>query len=395
MEIQDTIYKLLWDKRHVQIPDEISVPEQFRNIIIKDPTLEDRNMYLIAKDREIKISKAAGVPSEEEIFENARLSGYWTDEDDYVIKNANDKIAELQDELDRCKFTFKKKQLKKDIETIHKSKKIVENKMSDLRSNSAEYLANEVSIEFLLRRVCVSFDDQKLIWKNDEEFLDFKNQYPQAFVLLLHAVLSEGVLPSKEIREVARSLEWRLTWVLNRENLESIFNKKIGDLNLNQRLLIYWSRVYDSAIESMEPPSSDVVSDDDKFDDWLISRKNDATNPKSKQSKASGHQEQMTILDGEYIEVCTCGVGSQNGVPLTKRRCHNISCKYGTYKKYSNTEREAIAQQVYARNSDSVRSHINNEQNKVDRHKLIPEEQLRDKRARTLLGLNTKIFKPK
>ena len=195
--------------------------------------------------------------------------------------------------------------------------------------------------------------------------------------------------------EVARYVDWLLLWTLSRENLDGLFNRPIADINFNQKLLIYWSRVYDSAFEDPKPPDQDIIEDDGKFDDWLanrdLERKEEKEGRKNKNS-VFHHQEQMIVLDGEFIETCTCGVGPQNKVGLGLKKPHQVECLYGQWRPYTRLEKDELADQVYGRNSKNIRRYIDKEQDRVLRAGMVQEQHLRGTHSRKILGANTNVI---
>lgn len=391
MSVQEKIQQLLWDRRYVEIPEEHR-PPGIDYVLIKDMTIEDRNLYTFVRRKELELARKQGVLTEVELLAEAKKNGYWTDEDDTIMSKMEEHIVMLEAEQKKQKFLARKKSIQVDIDAAIRKRSETQAKKNENYFNSADYYANEVATSTLIRRIVHNIDGT-LIWPDDSTFLLFKQKYFGFIIFVTNEVLSEGVMASDEIREIARFPEWRLTWTLQRENLSSIFNRSVGDLTLNQKLVIYWSRVYDSAIESAEPPTSEIINDDEKFDEWLankdLSSKEEST---SKHSSSKDHQERMQVLDGEYSEICNCGAKSKNvGKGLGERIQHTITCPWGTFRKYTTQEKEQIARQTYSRNTDRVRTLIENEQQAVIEKGEIEEHRLRGKKTRHILGMKTDI----
>src|SRR5689334_1214762 len=391
MSVQEKIQQLLWDKRYVFVPEEVRALD-LEYVLIKDMTVEDRNLYSFVRMRELDSARKQGVPTEAEIMVQAKAAGFWTAEDDLILSKADEHIAFLKGELSRQKFLARKKSLQADIDNTIEKKNTVQSKKGGYFVLSAEYLASEIAASTLIRRLVLRIDGSQL-WKDDSSFLLFKQNHLGFVVFITNEVLSEGLMPIDEIREVARDPEWRLTWTLQRENLPGIFGRKISDLTLSQKLLIYWSRVYDSAFEGSEPPSSEVINDDDKFDEWLANR--DLAREEQSDKKRLGakdHQERMQLLDGEYSEVGNCGAKAKNvGKGLGERVQHTRTCPWGTFRKYTSQEKEQIARQTYSRNTDRVRTMLEKEQQVIVEKGQIEEHHLRDKKTRHVYGMKTDI----
>lgn len=201
------------------MPQDMEAPSDLDYVILKDLTLDDRNYYLFIRDLEEHKARMAGVPTEGEIMLKARESGYWTDDDDDVEERADDHIAFLEGEY-KAKKKFKSRQniIKLQIEDAKAKKEYVGAKRNNLKQQTAEYLAHEIASFMLLRRVALRPDGTELI-PDDSTYLLFKENYIMLVFYLIYEMMSEGALETVEIREIARSTEWRLTWGLARENL--------------------------------------------------------------------------------------------------------------------------------------------------------------------------------
>lgn len=371
-------------------PKEMEVPQDVEYVVLHDLTLEDRNYYLFIRDLEEHKARVEGVRTEGEIMEDARQCGYWSEIEDQIEQKADDHIAYLEGEF-RAKAKFKSRQniIKLQIEDALAKKEYVEGKRNELKRQTAEYLAHEIASCMLLRRVAFKADGSLLI-PDDKTFFKYKEEYVIFLFYLIYEMMSEGALDIAEIREIARSTEWRLTWCLSRENLSSIFGRNVGDLTINHKMLIYWSRVYDSALESPEPPDAEIINDDDKFDDWLAGRD---LGRKDKIESTHHHQERGYILDGEYIEVCTCGAKEKNkGKGHGERIPHANICLYGTWHQYTAAEKEAKARQIYGRNTSGVRKIIDQEQEAVLQRGVVEEQHLRGQKTRKVLSMPSKVI---
>lgn len=83
----------------------------------------------------------------------------------------------------------------------------------------------------------------------------------------LFSFYTENTLSFDTIRELSRTLPWVNMWSALKKN-GRIFERTY--LTEEQRLLLYWSTIYDNIHESPECPSDEVLEDDDMLDGWLI-----------------------------------------------------------------------------------------------------------------------------
>lgn len=392
MSVQEKINRILWDRRLITFPPGLETPTDLEYVFLKDLTLNDRNFYTMIRDIEEHKSKLEGVPTEQDCMDAARQSGYWGKIEDEIETKADEHIAFLEAEFEsKKKFKSRQNIIKLQIEDALAKKAWVQKKRNEFRLHSAEYLAHEIATFKLLRRVALK-PDESLLFPDDNTFLNIKRDYFQFVYFLIHELMSEGVWDIPSIREIARSVEWRMFWTLSRENLPAIFNRPIGDITFNQKLLIYWSRVYDSAFETHEPPEKEVIDDDNAFDQWLANR--DLHKEEEKlDTPVQKHAEHGQVLDGEYIDTCTCGAKAQNkGKYLGEKLPHAATCPFGTWYRYTPEERDERARMIYGRNSKSIREIINREQDNVQSKGLVQEQHLRGKKTRHMLGLKTNVI---
>lgn len=113
-------------------------------------------------------------------------------------------------------------------------------------------------------------------------------------IIQLHDWISTKRLTEKDIRKIAKSREWRQIW--NVKDSGQIFTSPLFLLSDEQRDLLFWSRLYDSANESADSPTEEVLEDDYAFDGWLIDKRQErvrenAQASREKFSKASQAQD--------------------------------------------------------------------------------------------------------
>lgn len=94
--------------------------------------------------------------------------------------------------------------------------------------------------------------------------------------------MSQNRILESHIRELAHTDPWRGIWAI-RKSERSLFGGDIVDLTDDQKNLVAWSNIYDNATQHHEKPSEEVLSDDDRFDGWMIVQK--------RQREANEHKE--------------------------------------------------------------------------------------------------------
>ena len=376
--VQDLLNFMLWDRRLILLPDA-------RVLVILNPTVADRNIAALEKRLCTQQAIESETPTEAELLANAREGGLWTDEDDLVIKEGESHIAFLESEKAKQKFLTKKNKIQEQIEKTKEKLQSTLDKKQGFYVLTAEYMANEAFVLTLLKRLILN-EDGTPFFSRSNTISYVKESDPLALNILIREIVSEGMLPHVDIRRVARSVEWRMLWTLNRENIQSLFNTPVANLSINQRGLIYWSRVYDLAYESTEKPDEEVIQDDARFDAWLQNRNSEKDENKQQRKGVPDHHERGQIIDGYYIETCTCGVKDMKVKGHGERPPHMSDCQYGTYRKYTREEKNKIADEIYAKNAPRIQQLQRQEQNKVADVGLIDEKNLRGQKSRMILG---------
>lgn len=394
----DSLNAILSDYRYISIPDDINRPVDADFLIVKDPCSDDILYASFLKEKALKLAEKEGVPSEEELLDSFKQQGLWTDKDSDILSEIEKEIDFVKSEIKKnARFIAKRKTLQKKLSDFEDLKASLNKKSESIKANSREYLAHEVYVFTLVQR-CTLLPDKKPLWSNEESFYRDKSLYPNFIIFLAQSILRGIDISIAGIRKIARSSEWRIVWALQKENVLSLFNKKADELSTAQQLLIYWSRVYDSALEDIKDPvDAETMEDDEKFDEWFANREirkqEESEQDDHRWKKSSHHQEQMVALNGYYVETCICGIGPQKGVPPAMKKRHDHSCLFGVWQEYSQEEKQKIADQFYARNSKGIRQHINREQERVADLRLIGEERLRDKKQRLVLKQPSKVVK--
>jgi hypothetical protein len=142
-------------------------------------------------------------------------------------------------------------------------------KKTEFQDKTCEYNSNYFKLAYLLEKS--SFIDNTIPVKDNIN------------ISKLITTFNEKSLQEHQIREVAKSYEWKSLWNASKTT-NGLFDRSANELTNEQVILISWSKFYDSIHETVEPPSDDVIEDDIAFDGWMIvqSRKRKEENNKKK-----------------------------------------------------------------------------------------------------------------
>ncbi len=109
------------------------------------------------------------------------------------------------------------------------------------------------------------------------------------YVLMLH--YQDNIISEDYIREISHNSPWHTIWAIGTKT-GGVFGKPSIKLSLDQQRLAMWSMMYDNIRESPNPPSEDVINDDDMLDGWFsLERKNRGETQQSLGSKIDSADE--------------------------------------------------------------------------------------------------------
>lgn len=111
-------------------------------------------------------------------------------------------------------------------------------------------------------------------------------------------------ISNEEHREIARTEPWRSYW---NANSDFVFGTPVVDWTEDQKAVVLYSRMYDSAYKSTEPPSELIIEDDDLFDGWMIEQKKEYERSKKEKGtkKAFGNNSDKFDNADEIYSIVT------------------------------------------------------------------------------------------
>ncbi len=103
-------------------------------------------------------------------------------------------------------------------------------------------------------------------------------------VIIERAIMKANTdkLGHEDFRELSRTDPWRSIWSAASDKL---FGSDISD---DQCVLVMYTKMYDSAYKSNDPPDNYIIEDDDLFDGWLIEQRKQIDKERAK-SKNKNH----------------------------------------------------------------------------------------------------------
>lgn len=405
-EVTELLDAIIWGRRIVEVLDRHGEERVF---VFRPLTLEERNMGQYVHKQAERQARRRGVSTRDELTKDAVAHGIWKKSYETEAKLLREEHNKLLDELRREEEANKKRRSPTTkLTKLRKRFQYITNTLLEIDSNytryidlpSIEYLSECERGNYFLSCTTLSFPEMKPIWATLDD-LEHETD-TQLAAALLRMYYTESLADEAAIRRVARSGFWRCKWMGSKKNrgVKTLFNREMYDLTLDQFRLVYWSQVYDSAYESMDAPSDNVIDDDKLFDRWLEEQhqKRKAEHKKSAFNKKVSHltkdgQEVGFNVQGEFCEECICGVKDTKDKRPNRLAdsTHAPDCSYGVYIYYNKEKKIGKIEEVQSANPEAVRRILGNEQKRLANKDAsgIEEQFLRGDNTRSALGMDT------
>jgi len=413
-DINELLDAIIWGRRIIEVENCKSEEVVF---VLRPLTLEERNMGNYIYGQAMKKGKGAGVLTRDQLIRQAIKHDLWKSTNDKDLKILHEELSKITDALHveettnmldkqgrpkRKSPTSKFKRFTNQVTSIQKTiRQLESDHVQYIDLPSIEYQAECNRGNYFLYCATLGFPEMQQVWSSLQ---DLENETDTILVgALLRKYYDDSIADDSEIRRIARSGFWRCKWMGSKKNsgVKTLFNREMYDLTLDQFRLVYWSQVYDSAYESLESPSDEVINDDKLFDRWLEEqeqkqkqqRKKSAFDKKVSHLTKDGNEVGFNV-QGEFCQNCTCGVKDEAEARGSDKRghAHDPSCSYGVYLYYSEERKQQKVEEIQSTNPASVRKFLGSEQKYLSRigSEGMEEQNLRGNKARQTLGMETK-----
>jgi hypothetical protein len=405
-DVNELLDAIVWGRRIVEIPDNEDGEQVF---VFRPLTLEERNMGNYIYKQALRHGKKAGIATREQLIKDAITYDLWRVGYEKEAESLRKEWLKVSEELTKEEEANKKRRSPTTklvrlrarhahiVDTLHQ---IDEDRTRYIDLPSVEHMAECQRGNYYLHCATLTFPEMNQVWPTLQSLEEETNTTMAAY--LLRAYYRETIADESEIRRVARSGIWRCKWSGSKKNggVKTLFNRDMYDLTIDQFRLMYWSQIYDSAFESMDVPSDDVIEDDKLFDRWLDDqhqkrkqeRKKSAFDKKISRISRDGDEVAIPVL-GEYCKECICGVKETaskrpNGLADST---HDASCSYGVFIYYNKDKKASKIEEVQSANPERTRRVLANEQKRLADLGVegAEEQKLRGDKTRQALGLST------
>jgi hypothetical protein len=198
--------------------------------------------------------------SEQEKYTLLHSMGLWGPNSEIELKNIETKIEDLKIELYNSFLDPKKtKNIKKSISNYRNIYNLFIYNKHYLDGLTHKGYINNLKSQYLLAHSLYDINNSLVI--DNLNTVDFN------YINNITKIVNENQIGISTFRLIARSDEWKNYWSANKER---IFSKPTVDWTDEQKTLVVFTKMYDSALEHPESPPESVINDDDTFDGWLL-----------------------------------------------------------------------------------------------------------------------------
>lgn len=231
--------------------------------------------------------------TKEQLKETLHVKGIWTYDQEEKLKASEETIEEIQISIYKNFFHTKAKaSLKRRLEGLRKAISKASEKKSSLDNITLEAYFDFIKDRFIVGMSLYDVNDNNIY--NADDFFD------QDSLMLDKAydawISQYAIFP--HLREVSRTNPWKSYW--DSCNNNDVFASFTSELNVFQRNIILFSKMYDNARQSQEVPPDDVFEDDDAFDGWMAVQRKEA-----KKSREKANADKIAGQKGDEVYMVT------------------------------------------------------------------------------------------
>ena len=234
-------------------------------------------------------AKELGGWGDEEALGLLAYKGFWTAKQEEELKLVEEDINKLKMGMFECAFDTPRLDMSRKYLATAKSKLA---ELTKLR-HSYDYLtchgiATIAKLKYVAG-ICLRTRDGGRVFQGDGFWRESSGLLSQ----VMEAAAKHGVDDSV-VRDLARNEPWRLYWACKKTDTP-LFSLPVVNMSVEQRLLVFWSNIYDSVYESSDCPPDNVIKDDDILDGWFLIQK------KKREDAVTKHRLEEGLASNEKI----------------------------------------------------------------------------------------------
>lgn len=232
-------------------------------VIVAEPSPIDKVRANAIYAKEFRSAELLGVRKEEDLLSILMKTGEWSKAEEDRLSKIPKEIEDIKVDIYNNFYNYKKQDgIKKTLDSLKHMEVELLRRRETYKSSTCEGIALSAKNRFLICAGAKTLDGTRFFAGSID---DYDNDSIDLFIQdYFYQKIDDSV-----IREVSKHEPWRSIWSAGKYE-GAIFGTPSSLLSQEQRMIIIWSRIYDSIHESPECPPDVVLNDDDCLDGWLI-----------------------------------------------------------------------------------------------------------------------------
>ena len=312
-QLQKSIDEIVSGERLVEVT---SKSGESLFIVFKYPSRSDiRNSDIKMKQKTQEAIKDKHM-TEEQMLQIIHERRIWTEADDEIVQDFKDKIIKWKDKLKNPDLTEKMRiTVQEAIAGFEEKIFEAEYKKEFMLSKSADRIGRQEKFEYLAWSSSYDPETGERVWNNYLTYCrlmdaKLKNNLLNEFIKYL------GGRKTEEVRYIARSNLWRISYVIAQKTNTPLFSRAVVDLTPDQTNLAWWAGYYDGIYQMMpeDVPDEYTIEDDEALDAYMEAlhkerskerqdAKKDKKNPFG--TKSARHMKEQLIMrdNPDYLDI--------------------------------------------------------------------------------------------
>lgn len=265
---------------------------------LRGPTPQERYEAALVYEEQFADSAEQQVLTEVDALAHLMAQGLWSENDEKELKTLEDNIDKLKVGLFRSLLREHDREMAR--KTLHVTRQrfeqlfLAKHQLDHLTCSGIAQLAKT---KYLASR-CLLDEHHRPVWPNHECW----RKRGTSLLDKALSTLAKLRVTEKQYRELARKEPWRSLWSC--KTVEgAVFGKPATELSDEQRTLILWSKIYDSAFEHPDCPDDFVIQDDDMFDGWMIVQREEREKQQKERAGAKATGNEKINNSGEVFHI--------------------------------------------------------------------------------------------
>jgi hypothetical protein len=267
-QLQQAIDEIVSGERIVEVT---SKSGESTYVVFRYPPRADSRMADIKMKQKIQAAIKDKHMTEEQMLQIIHERKIWTEADDEIVQDFKDKIIKWREKLKNPDLTEKMLATVQEAITGFEEKIFeAEYKKEFMLSKSADRLGRQEKFEYLAWSSSYDPETGERVWNNYLTYCrlmdtKLKNHLLNEFIRYL------GGRKTEEIRYIARSNLWRISYAIAQKTNTPLFPRAVVDLTPDQTNLAWWAGYYDGIYQMMpdDVPDDYTIEHDDALDAYM------------------------------------------------------------------------------------------------------------------------------